>query len=314
MYSADGDYSSITPDDNQYGIDIKVQEATLSLDWDIAAVTGGSGSSGGGGYVDHTLNAHTDVDVPSPSNGERLSFDGVNWIAKQSTSALGIAEFNYQMDLPLDTTPVSGDISRDADPNTVTTLYVHQEDSGGNDRSLFFQSMKTGDWINLHQQADVDNFESYDLTGPPVLNGIIWEFPVTTYSVGGAPLSNNDNISLFWRNLATTGPSGVGNYSAIAKSADFAIAKADATHNPLYYIDNSANAVIVTIPDLATSVHSTGDVVSFISKSNAFPVTFVASGGYVLQAPEGKSLQIREAYSIASVTLLDIGVFYGDLA
>jgi len=150
----------------------------------------------------HSLTDHIDVNSASPSPNDRLAWDNVTsmWIPKASLSALGFVEFSYKMDLPAEATPISGDVSRDTDnPSTATTLYFNKLDSAGNDKSLFFQEMKSGDWINLHDDADVVNEESYDIIGAGVLNGNIWEIPVALYEVGGVVLGNNDDLQVFWR-------------------------------------------------------------------------------------------------------------------
>lgn len=46
LYIADGIYDNIVPDDNAYGIDIEVQAATISPDWDVLARSEGGGSGG----------------------------------------------------------------------------------------------------------------------------------------------------------------------------------------------------------------------------------------------------------------------------
>ncbi len=45
LYIVDGKYTDIVPDDNQYGVDIEVQEISLSDDWDIVAASGNTSSS-----------------------------------------------------------------------------------------------------------------------------------------------------------------------------------------------------------------------------------------------------------------------------
>ena len=150
----------------------------------------------------HSLTDHTDVNIITPSPNDRLAWDNVSgkWIPKASLSALGFVEFSYKMDLPAETNPVAGDVSRDTDnPATTTTLYFNKLDSAGNDKSLFFQEFKAGDWINLHDDADVVNEESYNITGVATLVGDVWEIPVSLYEVGGTTLANNDDLQVFWR-------------------------------------------------------------------------------------------------------------------
>jgi len=46
LFIADGGYTSIVPDDNQYGVDIMFQQMSVSADWELLAVSGGaSGAS-----------------------------------------------------------------------------------------------------------------------------------------------------------------------------------------------------------------------------------------------------------------------------
>lgn len=42
LYIADGEYGDIVPNDTAYGVDITVQDATVSPDWDFMAYSGGS--------------------------------------------------------------------------------------------------------------------------------------------------------------------------------------------------------------------------------------------------------------------------------
>jgi hypothetical protein len=45
LFIADGDYDDIIPDENQYIIDLQLQDFTASEDWDYQAVSGGSGGA-----------------------------------------------------------------------------------------------------------------------------------------------------------------------------------------------------------------------------------------------------------------------------
>ena len=45
LFIADGDYNDIVPDDNQYGIDVIIQNAIISEDWDIVAYSQGNNST-----------------------------------------------------------------------------------------------------------------------------------------------------------------------------------------------------------------------------------------------------------------------------
>ena len=60
LFIIDGDYSSIVPDDNQYGVDIEVQPASVSDDWDLLA-TSDSGTDSG--KVDSVSGTATDLTI-----------------------------------------------------------------------------------------------------------------------------------------------------------------------------------------------------------------------------------------------------------
>jgi len=156
----------------------------------------------------HTMGYHSDANLDTPADGMRIAWDVAtgNWVPKRSTSALGIAQFEYKLKLPLDTTPAGGFLSRDADPLTVVTLYFNILDSNGDDLSLFFDYMEVGDWLNIHARDNTDDSEQYDVVGPAVKVGDVWELPVSSYAVGGAALSNNEVVRVFWRNTSPDVP------------------------------------------------------------------------------------------------------------
>lgn len=194
----------VIENNNFYGVDILVQQYTSSKDWDNAASPGSASGGEAGGLEPHTLGYHSDVNAPAPTNGDRLAWNDVDgeWEPKRSLSALGFAELDYRMTLPLNTTPNSGYVSRGADPVTVTTLYFNKLDTGSNDLAFFFQWADAGDWMNLHLNSDTDIEENYDLTGAPVLVGDIWEVPVTYHAHAGIALKNNDRLRVLMRYVA----------------------------------------------------------------------------------------------------------------
>ena len=56
VLSLNGDYDTATINDTQYGVDIKVQEVSVSPDWDVLAYSGNSSGGGGGGQVNDDVN------------------------------------------------------------------------------------------------------------------------------------------------------------------------------------------------------------------------------------------------------------------
>ncbi len=144
-----------------------------------------------------------------PSESDSLKWDnelGV-WTPGKSGGALGFTQFDYRWDLPPDSTPGPGHISRDGDPtdpSTVTTLYLSKWDSSGDDYSLWFAYMKEGDWLNIYDRTDSNVQEQYDITGPPVVNGDVFEVPVVLHAEVGTLFVKNQHVSVFWRVVGDT--------------------------------------------------------------------------------------------------------------
>jgi len=67
LFIEDGQWSDIVPDESQYGIDILIQNATVSTDWDLLALSGGTG--GGGDWVPYyVFDKATGVTVTAAQN------------------------------------------------------------------------------------------------------------------------------------------------------------------------------------------------------------------------------------------------------
>ncbi len=153
---------------------------------------------------DAALDDLTDVNAPTPSDADSLKWDSATqtWIPGKSAGALGFTEFDYDWGMPPDATPASGDISRDGtseDPSTATTVYINKINPQGDDYSLWYGYFKKGDWINIHDDADSAQYERYDVTGPAVENGAVFEIPVAYHDSLGSPFSNNQKLRVFWR-------------------------------------------------------------------------------------------------------------------
>lgn len=146
------------------------------------------------------LNMLTDVDVPTPGDGQRLAFQSSSgtWVSAPSLSALGFVTMSYRFDSS--PPPSAQHMARNSvDPLLATELYFHQIDRNNQDLGLFFENMRTGDWINLYDPADTDIFEAYDLTGTPTLAASVWTVPVVTYDQAGPVPSNDEILKVLWR-------------------------------------------------------------------------------------------------------------------
>jgi hypothetical protein len=67
LFIADDEYSNIVPNDNQYIIDVRLQDMNVSPDWDFQAVSGGSSTS-------QQLNTDEILWVASQSSGFNVTF------------------------------------------------------------------------------------------------------------------------------------------------------------------------------------------------------------------------------------------------
>lgn len=148
-----------------------------------------------------SLNDLNDVNVV-PNDNQVLTFNEETgeWNAEYSTTALGITQFSYKMQLPATVTPDPKFLSKDVeDPNLVTMLYINKnDDAGETDLTLFLENIRKGDWLNIFDKQDSNNFEAYDVVGDVVLNGDIFEVPVIIYE-STSTISANTKIRLFWR-------------------------------------------------------------------------------------------------------------------
>jgi len=280
--SLTGAFVDVTYDNTAYGFDVELQDYTVSEDWDVVAISGGGGasSSGTGGEVGEApidgtpyvrqdaiwvdgktvLNTIDDVVALTPSDGDRLAWDSSSaaWIPKRSQSALGFAQFAYDMLLPPGATPGGADASRDnTDVTLVTMLYINEVDKGSNDNSLFFDELSPGDWINYHLDDNDQVFEQYDISGAPVLVGSVYEVPVIYHAHAGS-LSNNNDINVHIRYIA---PDTIN--EAPVDGLPYSRQDAGWTETPI-----------------TTVFGRVGNVLAVESDYNAFYMPFVETGGY----------------------------------
>lgn len=159
----------------------------------------------GGGSTVEFLDDLTDVTAPAPGDDYRLAWDAVAgaWVPKKSSSGLGLIEMAYRFETSIDTTPAAGNFQFDnADPTLTTTLYFHKLDQNNDDLGLYFRNMIAGDYLNVHDRDNVDEYVAYDVDGDPVLTGDVYAVPVVFFEQIGANPTNNEVMRIFWRREA----------------------------------------------------------------------------------------------------------------
>lgn len=171
LYSEAGyDGTAIVPNDNAYPIDIVVQAASISPDWDLMSAPGGSGGggNGGGGVTDHgnltgltdddhlqyhtdargdarysrTFHTHVEADITDLSY-DALSLRGVSLNALVGTPSDGdiLVYRSAGGDWVLETKPAGGSNPALGDLTDVTI-------AGAADNNLLAFNNATGEWTN----------------------------------------------------------------------------------------------------------------------------------------------------------------------
>ena len=115
-------------------------------------------------------------------------------------SAGGLFQFNYKVKVGVaDATPAKRFISFDnADPKLATKMYFNKNDFRNTDMSLFLKSLKLGDWVNLHDNNDINDFVAYDVIGAATQSGDIFTVPVKHYDDNGT-LTDGEHVFVHWQ-------------------------------------------------------------------------------------------------------------------
>ena len=119
-----------------------------------------------------------------------------------SISSTGLYQFDYTFKSNITSTPLAGEITLDdADLSKTTKVYINKIDKGGHDMSMFIEDIAKDDYFNIYDSADAGNFVSFDVTGVPVLNGDVYEIPVTQYEYKGT-IATNTHIYVHWKKVS----------------------------------------------------------------------------------------------------------------
>jgi hypothetical protein len=146
LYSIDGGDWAAT--DDAYGIDIQIQEVSVSPDWDVMSRMGGSGGGGGGGDGGH----ETTFDTQAPSNP---GFGDV-WVNEAEESASHAHPY-----LPTAGGSMSGPLTLASDP----TADAHAATKWYVDQNLASPETPETDWV---EPTLLNGWENY--VGNPYAN------------------------------------------------------------------------------------------------------------------------------------------------
>ena len=116
------------------------------------------------------------------------------------SSVGGLFQFNYKVKVGAgDATPDKRFISfNNPDPKIATKMYFNKNDFRGTDMSLFLKALKLGDWVNLHDNNNINDFIAYDVIGSAVQTGDIFMVPIKHYADNGA-LTNGEHVFVHWQ-------------------------------------------------------------------------------------------------------------------
>ena len=120
------------------------------------------------------------------------------------SSASGLFQFQYRVSTTAASTATAKHVSFNhvgTTPNEIykstTMLYIHKKDKGSNDMSLFLDALDKGDYFNIHDNNNVNQFVAFDINGKPVKNGNVYEVPVIWYAEAGA-FTDDEIVNIHW--------------------------------------------------------------------------------------------------------------------
>jgi len=121
------------------------------------------------------------------------------------SSAGGLFQFDYKIEVgTVDATPAAKKLAFDnADPKLATKIYINKTDRTNTDMSLFLKSLKAGDYLNLHDNNNINDFIAYDVSGAAVQTGNIFTIPVTKYDDNGT-LTNGERVFVHWNAMVSS--------------------------------------------------------------------------------------------------------------
>jgi len=114
----------------------------------------------------------------------------------------GLFQFDYKVKVgTVDATPSKGYVAFDnVDPSKATKMYFNVKDRRSADMTLFLSAISDGDYINLHDNGDINDFVAFDSDGKSVLAGSVVTVPVKNYSHAGS-LRNGERVYIHWEKI-----------------------------------------------------------------------------------------------------------------
>jgi len=112
----------------------------------------------------------------------------------------GLFQYDYKIKMSAaDPTPSVSHISfDDIDFTKTTKLYINKKDRTKTDMSLFLSAIDKGDYFNIHDNNDINQFVAFDVIGKAVQNGDVFEVPVKHYDDNGT-LTDNERVYIHWQ-------------------------------------------------------------------------------------------------------------------
>ena len=115
-------------------------------------------------------------------------------------SSASLFQFDYKIKVSAsDATPPKKFISfDDVDFAQTKFVYINKKDRTSSDMTLFLSTIKKGDYFNIHDNNNINDFVSFDVTGSAVANGDVFEIPVDFYEKNGV-IVNNERVFVHWQ-------------------------------------------------------------------------------------------------------------------
>ena len=117
----------------------------------------------------------------------------------------GLFQFRYRLSTTAATTSAPKHIAMDKVGTTAgeiykttTVLYVNSKDAKNNDMTLFLDGIDAGDYFNIHDNGDINDYVAFDVTGKPTKTGDVYAIPVSWYAEGGK-FTDNEIVNVHWK-------------------------------------------------------------------------------------------------------------------